>query len=84
MFRFTNSSKQPTIDSVSFFYPRLSPGGILVCDDYGFTTCPGATRAIDEFFAGKPEKMLALGGGGGFVVKGCTAGPDFDTATRRA
>src|SRR5262249_46129363 len=33
---------QPTRDSVQFFYPRLQPGGMLVCDDFGFTTCPGA------------------------------------------
>lgn len=61
---------QPTLDSVAFFYPRLSDGGILVCDDYGFLTCPGATEALDEFLADKPEKMLRLPGGGGFFIKG--------------
>jgi hypothetical protein len=61
---------QPTLDSVRFFYDRLSTGGILVCDDYGFLTCPGATEAIDEFLADKPEKMLGLPGGGGFFIKG--------------
>jgi O-methyltransferase len=61
---------EPTRASVAFFYPRLAAGGILVCDDYGFTTCPGATRAIDEFLADKPEKMLALPDGGGMLVKG--------------
>lgn len=62
---------EPTRDSIRFFYDRLSPGGILVCDDYGFMTCPGATEAIDEFLADKPEKMLGLPGGGGFFIKGC-------------
>jgi hypothetical protein len=61
---------QPTRDSVEFFYPRLSPGGILLCDDYGCTTCPGATSTIDKFLAGKPEKMVSLDGGGGFFIKG--------------
>jgi hypothetical protein len=61
---------QPTLDSVVFFYPRLSDGGILVCDDYGFLTCPGATEALDRFLADKPEKMLRLPGGGGFFIKG--------------
>jgi O-methyltransferase len=28
---------------------RLPPGGIVVVDDYGFTTCPGVRRAVDEF-----------------------------------
>ncbi|MFO0762292.1 MAG: TylF/MycF/NovP-related O-methyltransferase [Byssovorax sp.] len=76
--------EQPTIDSVAFFYPLLSPGGILVCDDYGFTTCPGATKAIDEFFSDKPEKMLALSAGGGFVIKGIETGPKFEEIAGKA
>jgi hypothetical protein len=76
--------EQPTIDSVKFFYPRLSPGAILVCDDYGFTTCPGATRAIDAFFEDKPEKMLALSGGGGFIQKGTPVGPKFEAIALKA
>jgi hypothetical protein len=61
---------QPTLDSVRFFYPRLQPGGILLCDDYGSSFCPGATRAIDEHLQACPEKMLSLSGGGGFFIKG--------------
>jgi hypothetical protein len=60
----------PTRDSLAFFYPRMSEGGIILCDDYGFTSCPGATRAVDEFLADRPEKMLALSCGGGFLIKG--------------
>ncbi len=66
---------QPTLDSIFFFYSRLSHGAVLVCDDYGCTTCPGATKAIDEFLADKPEKMLSLDAGGGFFVKGCEVAP---------
>ncbi len=67
---------QPTFESMRFFYPRLNTGGIILCDDYGFTSCPGATRALDEFLADKPEKMISLSGGGGFMIKGCpTAAP---------
>ncbi|HEX3704868.1 MAG TPA: TylF/MycF/NovP-related O-methyltransferase, partial [Vicinamibacterales bacterium] len=40
---------EPTRDSIAFLYERMNPGGIVVCDDYGFMTCPGATKAIDEF-----------------------------------
>lgn len=61
---------QPTFDSVEFFYPRLSLGGILLCDDYGFTSCPGATEAVDSFLSDKPEKMISLDAGGGFFIKG--------------
>ncbi len=62
---------QPTYDSIVFFYERLNPGAVFVCDDYGFRTCPGATTAIDEFLRDKPEKMVGLAGGGGFFMKGC-------------
>lgn len=61
---------QPTFDSLAFFYDRLNPGGVLVCDDYYCTTCPGATKVVDEFLFDKPEKMVALDAGGGFIVKG--------------
>lgn len=67
---------EPTRESFRFFYPRLAPGGILLCDDYGFTTCPGATRAIDEGLAGRVERFVSLPDGGGFLVKGTkTADP---------
>lgn len=32
-------------------YPRLSPGGVLILDDYGHWQ--GARRAVDEYFEGK-------------------------------
>ena len=60
---------QPTRDSFAFFYPRLVPGGVLLCDDYGFATCPGARRAIDEFMADKPEPVVHLPTGQALVVK---------------
>jgi O-methyltransferase len=62
--------RQPTLDSLEFFYPRLSQGAVLLCDDYGCTNCPGATEAIDRFLADKPEKMMSLDAGGGFFIKG--------------
>ena len=34
-----------------FFAPRLLPGAVIVVDDYGFVTCPGAKQAVDEFLA---------------------------------
>ena len=61
---------EPTRDALEFFYPRLVPGGFLVCDDYAATGCPGATKAFDEFIAGKPEgRVLYLVTGQGFIVK---------------
>lgn len=39
---------QPILHSIDFFYPRLSPRGIMVFDDYGCVQFPGAKIAIDE------------------------------------
>jgi O-methyltransferase len=61
---------QPTLDSLSFFYPRLVRGGLMVCDDYGFSTCPGAKRAFDEYMKDKPEKIIHVPTGQGFIIKG--------------
>lgn len=40
-----------TASCLRFFWPRLSPGGTIVVDDYGFTTCPGLKAAVDEFLS---------------------------------
>jgi O-methyltransferase len=60
---------QPTLDSLSFFYPRLNKGGIIAFDDYGFTKCTGARAAIDDFMADKPESPIELSSGTAFVTK---------------
>lgn len=60
---------RPTLDSMAFFYPRLVPGGILLCDDYGFSTCPGAKKAVDEYMRGRPEKVVHVPTGQGFIIK---------------
>ena len=61
---------EPTRDSLAFFLPRMTAGGIIVVDDYGFATCPGATQAVDNMLRHAPEKMLAMPDGGGFLIKG--------------
>ena len=38
-------------------YPRLSPMGVLIIDDYGFWK--GARKAVDEYFAGRTPILLA-------------------------
>lgn len=70
--------QQPTYDSIEFFYPRLSPGGILVCDDFGLSSCPGATAAITTYLGDRPEKMIELASGGGFLIKGAPTSAPFD------
>jgi O-methyltransferase len=56
-------------DCCETIYPRVQPGGAMVFDDYGFPTCAGARKAVDEFFAGKPEFPIVLGTGQALVIR---------------
>ena len=49
---------QPTKDGLCFFYDKLSSGGIMLFDDYTFTSCPGVKKAVDDFFVGKAEEVI--------------------------
>jgi hypothetical protein len=60
---------RPTLDSLAFFYPRMNSGGLIICDDYGFSTCPGAKTAFDEFLADKPERVIHATTGQAILVK---------------
>lgn len=60
---------EPTRDSLKFFWSRLSEGGIILFDDYGFSTCPGVTRAVNEFMESKPEPIVNFSNGAAFVQK---------------
>jgi O-methyltransferase len=58
-----------TLETMAFVYPRVVAGGIIVIDDYGFVTCPGALKAVDEFLGDKPEKPLVMQSGQAIIVK---------------
>jgi len=60
---------EPTRDSLEFFYERVNPGGVIICDDYGLTTCFGARKAVNEFFADKRESVIHVPTGQSLVVK---------------
>lgn len=52
-----------------FFYPRMVAGGVMVFDDYGATSCPGAKLAADAFFASRPETLMHLATTQAMVIK---------------
>jgi hypothetical protein len=56
------------LDCCRFIYPRLTAGGVMIFDDYGFRSCPGARKAVDEYFADKPEVVLVLPTGQAMVT----------------
>lgn len=50
---------QSTIDSLKFFYPRMSVDGIILIHDYTYSK--RVADAVNVFFQDKPEKVTPLG-----------------------
>jgi O-methyltransferase len=57
------------LDFCRFFYPRLVRGGVMVFDDYGYPSCPGAKAAVREFCAGQGAFEIYLPTGQAIVWK---------------
>lgn len=49
----------PTKAGLEFFYPRLSPGGLIIVHDYN-PDWPGIMKAVDEFSATVKESLIVL------------------------
>lgn len=49
----------PTKESLEFFYPRMSVGGIIITHDYFHPNIQGVKKAMDDFFADKSEKVVS-------------------------
>jgi O-methyltransferase len=47
-------------ECIDYIVPRLSVGGVIVFDDYGFSSCPGAKAAVDDRFGQPPETYIPL------------------------
>lgn len=60
------------LECCKFIFPRLSHGGFMVFDDYGFPSCPGARAAVDEYFLGTGLQPLVLPTGQAVVFKSPT------------
>lgn len=54
---------------LEFIYPRLSPGGVIVIDDYGRPGTYGCRVAVDQFLSGRRERVLVLHTGQGVILK---------------
>jgi Macrocin-O-methyltransferase (TylF) len=51
---------EPMKAALDLFYPRMAAGGVMMLHDYASDHWPGATKAIDEFFADKLESVVVL------------------------
>jgi O-methyltransferase len=58
---------ESTAHELEHLYPRLSPGGVLIIDDYGHWD--GARRAVDEYFGDQPILMTRVDYTGRMGVK---------------
>lgn len=47
---------ESTLNSLKFFYPRMSRGGVIISHDY--RDVDGVRKAFDEFFEDKPEIII--------------------------
>jgi O-methyltransferase len=50
----------PTRAGLEFFYPKLVRGGFLIVHDYMSLYWDGIEKAVNEFFADKPERFIPI------------------------
>ena len=58
---------KPTIEALRYFYPKLSPGGVIFIHDYNHTW-EGIPRAIHEFLPSIPENIVEIADWQGSVM----------------
>lgn len=63
----------PTRDSIDFFFHRLVPGGMMLLDDHGIVSCPGARAAAEEYFAKTGDPIIELPTGQALIIKGASS-----------
>lgn len=58
----------PALEFCAYFYPRMSPGGVMIFHNYSDPDYPGTKQAVDEFFADKAEGLVLMPDQYGTVV----------------
>ena len=59
---------EPIKAGMEFFFPRLSPNGLMIVHDYSSVYWEGVRRAVDEFLAGRPERPVLMPDQAGTVM----------------
>jgi hypothetical protein len=62
---------EPTLAALEYFYPRLTTGGVVVCD--GSIFCPGAKKAWEDFCARRELPFVVLGNRESILIKTASA-----------
>ena len=63
------NASAPTRVALEYAFPRLSAGGMIVFDDYGWTGLEAQRDVIDAFVRDKAEQVIALPTGQALLVK---------------
>jgi hypothetical protein len=58
-----------TLACLEYFYPKLVPGGVMLCDDYGSAWFPGAFRAWDRYCEEHSVPFVVLDTGQAVILK---------------
>ena len=48
---------EPTLATLKALYPMVSPGGLVLIDEYGAKDFPGPALAVQDYFGGKIPKL---------------------------
>ena len=59
----------PEIAAIEFFWDRMTPGGIVLLDDYGWSTHLAQKAAFDDFAARHGVGILSLPTGQGIMIR---------------
>ena len=59
---------EPIKEALSFFYPRMRKGSIIVVDDYGSALFPGAKKAVQEFLSQNSHEYFIENNVGGCLI----------------
>lgn len=59
----------PTRAALEYFYPRLSAGGVIVCDDFGSIRWPGAREAVESFCRQTDARLLRMSSGQALIIR---------------
>lgn len=60
---------EPTLSALKFFWPRMGPGGMIVCDDCGYNAFPGSQHAMESFAQIHGLSPMYLTTGNGILIK---------------
>ncbi len=63
------NSVVPEIEALEFFWDKMTPGGLVILDDYGYPGCEEQKTAHDNFASSKNTMVLGLPTCQGLIIK---------------